>query len=85
MALWDPGSTQCPLCNRPVADKTDFIAFTYVELARKFQMLNDAVAHRSCLGRWDQRDAFLKCWNMACPPGSRLRVDSNGAVKYASE
>jgi hypothetical protein len=66
MALFHPGETICPICKKPVMAESDFLAFTCVgTLPSVYSQLDDGVVHQSCLSQWDQRDDFIRHWNMA--------------------
>ncbi|MBM4149991.1 MAG: hypothetical protein FJ224_13255 [Lentisphaerae bacterium] len=69
-------------------DKSDFLAFTCLgTLPQAYEHLDDSVVHQSCLSGWEQRDDFVKHWNMAvrysslAPETHLLRVE-NGRVEY---
>jgi hypothetical protein len=87
MALISFGKTTCPLCQQVISDKTDCIAFPYISpIPKKYNMLNDGVAHRSCLSRWENREDFIRCWNIAAPSAkTKLHIDSAGLVKLGHE
>ena len=88
MAMWDPGITPCVICGKPVMDQSDFLAFTCLgSLPKTYSHLDDGVAHQSCLSKWENRDDFVKHWNMAVhlsslDPKNYLLIVENGQARY---
>ena len=88
MAMWDPGVTPCSICGKPVAGESDVLAFTCLgTLPRAYEHLDDSVIHASCLSSWQERDDFIKHWNMAIRLSSldaetHTLVVESGQVRY---
>ena len=90
MALWDP-EVCCPLCGQPTGNQLDLlIAFTCLgSYDVDVSILDDAVAHSSCVDSWNRRDAFVAAWNAEAARNDSesrdfLVVDPSGHVQYAN-
>ena len=62
MALILFGRTECPLCSKPIQEGDEYEAFAHFIDNDKdpFWKYSDAVFHRPCFEKWNQRDIFLK-------------------------
>jgi len=60
MALFFPG-IPCALCEAPIEQPKDHIGFATLPATHsEFDELNDACVHRSYLGSWARKEAFVE-------------------------
>ncbi len=88
--LWEGMS--CPLCDQPIdIEADDFIAFPCVGITNpRYEDLDDAAVHRTCLNTWRKRNHFIELFNEALanspnPVQDRLIVSPKGEVLWKTE
>jgi hypothetical protein len=66
MALFSPGFTPCPLCGEIIAEGDDDLVSTSHFIGDHEHPLypySDAVMHRACFLKWEQRAAYVAAYN----------------------
>jgi hypothetical protein len=81
-------TTPCAVCGDPIgSDHNNILGFDFIteQVPLDFLRFGDAVAHVSCLSRWERRDEFIEAWNRALSEyfaGKALRIGANHRVEY---
>jgi len=87
MALFFPGHTLCALQSAHRRVRRSHRLASLPATHSEFDPLYDACVHRSCLGSWTRKDAFVEHHNMlvdtlAAGRVSRLVINADGNVSH---
>jgi hypothetical protein len=65
MALFFPGRTECALCGKVVGEDDEYVGTTHFigDESDPLSPYSDAVMHRACFLRWEDRHVFAARYN----------------------
>jgi hypothetical protein len=64
MALVVSGSTRCKLCNDPLLQSSDVVAFpAFIPSGHPFHPFSDAAFHKTCFAAWEHHEALQRLFD----------------------